>query len=392
MKRLASITVLLLLLLASSNFHLTVYLVKAAEPTSTDAQKKNITYQDTVSIGTSILITVSVQNYACGILGADLVVILKTHSIEIERQNAYVFRYFSQVKTFTFNYIAIEPARIESLTIELYWSNFGKMTLTDIKYFTINIIETPQPSPSLTPKLTPSPTLTPTLTPKITSTPKITPTPTPIQQTPFPSPTPTLTLTPIHTLTPAPTPTIHPSSTATPSSSILPTFTPNTTQIITPPPSLSSSPTLQVPSTLTPNSTSSSTTISTPSAELPPKIPNITPFLIQTPTTPQPHASSIQPSIPTPTLTITPTPKITQQPSSSPTFLLPSSSTPSSLSTPTELPTSTVPDLSPIITNSPSLIQQLSIQSDTYAIIFIAILLSLVIGMWISKKNTYNNQ
>jgi len=79
LKRLASITVLLLLLIASSILHLTIYLVKAAEPTSTDAQIKNITYQNTVSIGTSILITVSVQNYACGILGADLVVIDKMH-------------------------------------------------------------------------------------------------------------------------------------------------------------------------------------------------------------------------------------------------------------------------------------------------------------------------
>jgi hypothetical protein len=107
--------------------------------------------------------------------------------------------------------------------------------------------------------------------------------------------------------------------------------------------------------------------------------------------------TAIMPTTPTASRAISPIPKaifsagfLSLHSFSVPILPSPSFSTPSSFYSPTELPTSIAPDLSPIITNSPSLIQQLALQSDTYAIIFITILLSLVIGMWISKKSTTN--
>jgi len=87
LKRLASVP-LLLLLLASSSLPLLVYPVKAAdEPANTDAQIKSITFLNPVSIGSTISIDVTVQNYACGILGADLVVILKSNKRIITKDN-----------------------------------------------------------------------------------------------------------------------------------------------------------------------------------------------------------------------------------------------------------------------------------------------------------------
>ena len=74
------------------------------------------------------------------------------------------------------------------------------------------------------------------------------------------------------------------------------------------------------------------------------------------------------------------------------------SSTPLSTSTPpanftptpvpTESPTPPKPDFSPDATNSPSLIRQLALQSDTYAIAAIAIMLSMVVGLWAAKRRT----
>ena len=181
-----------------------------------DAQIKNITFSNPVTIGSTITIDVTVQNDACGILGADLVVVLKGHDTEIARQNAYVFRYFSKVKTFSFKYTSAAPARSEFLLIELYWNNFGKMILQDTKQTTLDIIEkTPTPSFSPTPAKTATPILTPT--PKITSSPTPTPPPSPLQP-------PCL---PYSSYTIAPTPTISPIASPSP----LPTITLNATQL-----------------------------------------------------------------------------------------------------------------------------------------------------------------
>ena len=62
-----------------------------------DAEIRNIVFTDPILMGSIFTINVTVRNYECGLLGADLVVILKQNSVEFSRQNAFVFRYLQKL-------------------------------------------------------------------------------------------------------------------------------------------------------------------------------------------------------------------------------------------------------------------------------------------------------
>jgi parallel beta-helix repeat protein len=110
------------------------------QPPFMGAEIKNIAFPNRVIVDNTCTTNVTVQNYDCGILGADLVVILKDYDLEVARQSAYVYKYWWQVKTFVFTLLAIEPARTEQMSAELYWNNWGNMILIDFKNFTIETI------------------------------------------------------------------------------------------------------------------------------------------------------------------------------------------------------------------------------------------------------------
>jgi len=88
------------------------------------AEIKNIAFPIRIIVGDQFTINVTVQNYDCGYLGADLVVILKNYGVEVARQDAYVYKYWWQIQTFVFNLFAVEPAQTEQVSVELYWHNY----------------------------------------------------------------------------------------------------------------------------------------------------------------------------------------------------------------------------------------------------------------------------
>ena len=110
------------------------------QPPFMGAEIRNIAFPNRVIVGNTCTTNVTVQNYNCGILGADLVVILKDYGLEVARQSAYVTKYWWQVHTFVFTLLAIEPAQTEQMSAELYWNNWENMSLIDFKNFTIETI------------------------------------------------------------------------------------------------------------------------------------------------------------------------------------------------------------------------------------------------------------
>lgn len=370
MKHLASVILLLFL----TGFFLSIHPVKAADLLpNMDAQIKNVEVPNPALIGNAISIDVTVKNYACGIIGADLVVILKNGDVEIARYSAYVFRYFAQVKTFNFKYSIAGPARVEQLTVELYWNNLGKLTLKDTEQLKINIVDKIRPEPS------PVPAKTATLIPSSTSTPTFTPTPrATFLPTPLLVPTSTHTASPQHT-TLYPTPFFH-SPTSVSNATQLPNVTLTPTPVISPSISNTTS-TSTLTSTPTPEPTQTPAPISPTQAPLIPPfstfIHNQTAAVAPTLT---PTATSIQTSTPTLVIPTTTPHKSTPHSQLSPTALSISTSTPTPSLIPSELPFSSVP------ANTPSLIQQLSLHSDTYAVIAIVIMLTIAIGLWLTRK------
>jgi hypothetical protein len=161
-------------------------------------------------------------------------------------------------------------------------------------------------SPEQTPTPTPTPTQTPTLTPTPTSTPTPTPTSTPTP-TPIPTPTPTPSPTPESTTTPTATPTVEPTTIPTPNPTIEPTPTSTPTLEPTPSTSLDSTltPTLRPTPTLTPTNVPRQTPTPAPKQTpmpTPTSNPTPTPTLSQA-TQPNPSPTPIQTPAPTPTLT-----------------------------------------------------------------------------------------
>lgn len=112
-----------------------------AEPSPvTETEIKNIAFSKKVAIGSTYTVNVTVQNYECGWVGADLVVIIKRDGVETTRQNAFVFKYFWQVHTFVFTFSAVEPAGYRNFSAELYFHDGIQMILKDSKNFTLEAI------------------------------------------------------------------------------------------------------------------------------------------------------------------------------------------------------------------------------------------------------------
>jgi len=154
------------------------------------AQIRNIEFTDPIPMGSLFTINVTVQNYECGLLGADLVVILKQNGLEFSRQNAYVFRYLRQRNPFIFSFTASESPETMDISVELYWNNRDSMEMQDSRKIQLHIIAI---EPTTTPTPTPTPTSAPTPTPTPTNKPTITPSPTP-KPTSIPTPTPIMDL------------------------------------------------------------------------------------------------------------------------------------------------------------------------------------------------------
>jgi hypothetical protein len=115
------------------------------QPPYMGAEIKNIAFPLRVVVGDTFTINITVQNYDCGNLGADLVVILKNYGVEVTRKSAYVFKYWWQIQTFVFNLQAVEPAQKEELSVELFWHNYwppfiDDWILEDFKNFTMQTI------------------------------------------------------------------------------------------------------------------------------------------------------------------------------------------------------------------------------------------------------------
>jgi hypothetical protein len=112
------------------------------QPPYMGAEIKNIAFPLRVVVGNTLTVNVTVQNYDCGTLGADLVVVLKDFGVEVTRKSAYVFKYWWQIQTFVFNLQAVEPAQTEELSVELFWHNYwppfiDDWILEDFKNFTM---------------------------------------------------------------------------------------------------------------------------------------------------------------------------------------------------------------------------------------------------------------
>ena len=120
-------------------------------------------------------VNVTIQNYDCGLLVADLVVILKDNNVEVARGSAYLSKYIWQTTTFSFRLFAMPPAGGQSMTVELFWNDLGNMKSLDNKSFTVNILDA---VPTPTPSTLPSPTPTSTPVTSIIPSPSIIPTPT----------------------------------------------------------------------------------------------------------------------------------------------------------------------------------------------------------------------
>jgi len=133
-----------------------------SQPPYLGAEIKNIAFQPRVFIGQTFTINVTIQNYDCGILGADLVVILKKSGVELTRQNAYVYKYWWQVQTFFMSVPMEEPAETFNASVELYWHNvwwpvIDDWILQDFKNFTVQKLSD---DPDLIPfAISPSPQL-----------------------------------------------------------------------------------------------------------------------------------------------------------------------------------------------------------------------------------------
>jgi len=115
------------------------------QPPYMGAEIKNIAFPLRVIVGNTLTVNITVQNYDCGNLGADLVLILKDYGVEVTRKNAYVFKYWWQIQTFVFNLQAVEPAQTEELSVELFWHNYwppfiDDWILEDFKNFTMQTI------------------------------------------------------------------------------------------------------------------------------------------------------------------------------------------------------------------------------------------------------------
>jgi len=124
-----------------------------------DAEIRNIEFTDPITIESIFTINITVRNYDCGSLGADLVVILKQNSVEFSRQNAFVFRILRQSKTFVFSFTANKSPGIMDISVELYWNNRDSMELQDSKNIQLQIVAIePTPTPTPTPTATPTPT------------------------------------------------------------------------------------------------------------------------------------------------------------------------------------------------------------------------------------------
>jgi hypothetical protein len=107
----------------SQGYDLSPDFYPTAQPPYMGAMIKNIAFPLKVVVGTNFTVNITVQNYDCGNLGADLVVILKNYGVEVTRKSAYVYKYWWQVQTFVFNLLAIEPAQKEEVSVELFWHN-----------------------------------------------------------------------------------------------------------------------------------------------------------------------------------------------------------------------------------------------------------------------------
>jgi len=129
----------------SQGYNLDPKFYPVEQPPYMGAEIKNIAFPIWVVVGNIFTVNITIQNYDCGILGADMVVILKNYGVEVARQNAYVFKYWWQIHTFVFNLQAIEPAQTEKLSVELYWHNYwppfvDDWILEDFKNFTMETI------------------------------------------------------------------------------------------------------------------------------------------------------------------------------------------------------------------------------------------------------------
>lgn len=103
------------------------------------AEIRNIAFPNKVTVGSAFTLNITVQNYECGYIGADLVVILKKDGVEVTRQNTFVFKYIWQIHTFVFPFSAIEPTGDRSISAELYFNDWGVLKLVDFKNFTVVI-------------------------------------------------------------------------------------------------------------------------------------------------------------------------------------------------------------------------------------------------------------
>lgn len=255
------------------------------KPIFTGAEIKNIAFDNEIVAGNSFTINVTVQNYECGIIGADLIVILKNNGVELTKQTAFIYRYFWQMHTFVFTVITSQGNIGQmNLSSELYFKDWNNQVyIRDSKNFTIQVVDgnpppspsptptptqTPVPSPTLNPTPTPSPTASPLPTSSLSPTPLPTPTTTPTT-TPTPSPAPTPTATPTPTVTPTPSPSPTESPTPTPTPTINPTITPTPTQSLTT--HTTSNPTTNptIEPTTQPTSTNTPTPSQSPSTPIP---------------------------------------------------------------------------------------------------------------------------
>lgn len=115
------------------------------QPPYMGAEIKNIAFPLRVIVGNTFKLNVTVQNYDCGNLGADLVVILRDYGVEVTRKDAYVYKYWWQIQTFVFDLQAVEPAQTEKLSVELFWHNYwppfvDDWNLEDFKNFTLQTL------------------------------------------------------------------------------------------------------------------------------------------------------------------------------------------------------------------------------------------------------------
>lgn len=137
----------------SQTFHNDPTFYPVTQPPIMGAEIRNVAFPAHVTIGDHYTINVTVQNYELGILGADLVVILKRNGNEVVRQNSYVWKYLWQVHTFVFQFIAVDPAGDRLLSVELYHDNWGTMELKNYENFTVTALSI---SASLPPQTTAS--------------------------------------------------------------------------------------------------------------------------------------------------------------------------------------------------------------------------------------------